>query len=147
MRIEWVLLAEGLTQDARGAWTAVGLNQNVFATDTFPAHTKRAVVTRLADLDEHQQLHFRYAVVAPSGRTLVAQESDLQLGDRRLPTLPASLDVPGEFVLSVTEYGEHRIECEVSNRGSNEIVLDYVSIYVVETKAFLTEPADRGPSA
>lgn len=136
MRMEWLLLAEGVTQDARGAWTAVGLNQNVFAAESLPGHTKRAVVTRLTDLPDKALLHFRFAVVGPSGRTLAAQESDLELGGRRLAALPASLDIPAEFVLSITEYGEHRIEFEASDREANETVLGQVSLWVVRPSDF-----------
>jgi hypothetical protein len=133
MNIEWMLLAEGVTQDARGALTAVGLNQNVFAADEFPAHTKRAVVTRLSGLSEDTRLSFRYAVTTPSGRTLTAQGNDIELGKRRVASLPASLDLPGEFVVSVSEYGEHRIEFEATDHASGQTVVQYVPIYVVAT--------------
>lgn len=54
--------------------------------------------------------------------------------------LPASLDIPGEFILSVTEYGEHRIEFEASDREENETVVGQVSLWVVDPSAF----ADQG---
>lgn len=132
MRIEWILLAEGITYDSRGALAAVGLNQNVFAANALPANTKRAVIVRLTDPPENRTVHFRYAVVAASGQILSAQEGAIEFGERRLLDLPAALDVPAEFALSLSEYGEHRIEFEVSDREANETLFVHVPLYVIE---------------
>lgn len=141
MKIDWVILAEGVTQDARGAVALVGLGQNLLVTETLPAGTKRAVVTHLSDLPVDRELRFRVALTTPQGRVLSAQESSLRVGPPPFAGIPsAGLDIPIEFAVGVTEYGTHLFECELTD-PEERITLSGSVEFIVATQSMLT-PTD-----
>lgn len=135
MRLDWMILAEGLGQDSRGAITIIGVNQNVFETPLLPGVTKRAVLVHFVDDDRDlkigDQLNFRVRVVSPSEEVINAQGAQATVGPSRWPDLPLSIDFPIEIVMNCPEYGSYRIELDaqfpegVTLKGS-------VILYVVE---------------
>lgn len=147
MRVDWILLAEGLGQDAKGAITAIGLNQNVLAVPSLPASTKRAVVAHLvADegaLKPGDQLNLRFSVTSPSGQVIVAHGAQATIGRLPWPDLPASSDLPVELGLTFHEYGTHQFEVAVQAPGSEEMK-GQLDFYVVATP---DSQGEREPAA
>jgi hypothetical protein len=123
--MEWILLAEGLGQDAKGAITAIGLNQNILAAPSLPATTKRAVVAHLVADDEPletgDKITLRFSVTSPSGQVVAAQTAQATVGPVLWPNLPATSDLPVDMVLTFNEYGTHRFEVAVQTTGGDEL--------------------------
>ena len=110
MRLEWIILAEGLGADAKGALTVIGLNQNVLITPTLPATTKRAILAHFtengAEAKPGEPIFFRVSFVSPSGKTISAQNGSAQFTLSRWPDIPAAIDLPAEMILNCSEYGD-----------------------------------------
>lgn len=130
MKLEWVVLAEGMGGDASGALTLIGVNRNVFVAQALPAVTKRAVLVHVAGdagtLEPGAQAQVSFSVVSPSGRVLLAQSSGITLAPPIWSDLPAGIDIPAEFGLNVTEYGDHVIKVEIDlggDRLTGEVML------------------------
>jgi hypothetical protein len=132
MKLEWVLLAEGIGQDAKGAATLIGLNQNVLMAP-LPATTKRVVVAHIVFDDDElnepngAELQFFVRVEGPSGDVLNAISGRGEVAGRQWPDLPAVLDVPAELVVTADEYGPHEMIVEVvgpkRNRARGSVTL------------------------
>lgn len=137
MRVEWVILAEGLGQDSKGAITAIGLNQNVLVAPSFPVSTKRAVVAHLVDYQQHlkvgDKINLRFSATSPSGKVIAAQSVQAAIGQPPpWPDLPANADMPAEMILTFYEYGTHRIEVSVQSTGVEEEITGGLDFYVVK---------------
>ena len=134
MKLDWILLAEGLGQDAKGAFTAIGLNQNVLAAPSLPVATKRAMIVHLVadkgDLQPGDQLTLRFSVASPSGQIIAAQTAQAAVGTLQWPELPITSDFPVEMLLNFSEYGTHRFEVAIQVAGREEM-RDGVDFYVV----------------
>jgi hypothetical protein len=134
MKVEWMLLAEGLGQDAKGAITAIGIDQNVLASPVLPTTTKRALVTHLtAEQDEVRtgdKLTLRFSVTSPSGKVIAATTTQATVGSFPWPELPTFLDFPAELVVTFNEYGTHYFEVAVQAGDSAE-TSGRVDFYVI----------------
>jgi hypothetical protein len=143
VKIEWILLAEGLGQDAKGAITAIGLNQNILAAPTLPATTKRAVVAHLVagegTLSPGDNITLRFNVSSPDGQVIAAQTAQAAIGPRPWPDLPFTLDFPVELVLTFHQYGAHKFELGARALEGPEI-REQLDFYVVEPLQGLVEP-------
>ena len=117
MRVEWVLIADGVGQDSRGAVTAIALNQNVLAAPMLPTATKRAVIAHVVEesgvLKPGDKFEVTFQVTAPSGDVVSVQKAQVAIGRLQYPDLPVSTDLPVEIVLNLSEYGAHHIEVKV----------------------------------
>ena len=135
MKVEWVALADGVGQDARGAVTAIALSQNVFPTPTLPAVTKRAVVIHITAepgaLKPGDSFGVTFNVCDPHGKVINAQSGQVVVGPTAWPDLPVVADVPAEMMVNVTEYGTYRIEVTIRPNVGEEIVRS-VEFYVKE---------------
>jgi hypothetical protein len=143
-----MLLAEGFGQDAKGAITAIGINQSVLVAQSLPATTKRAVLVHLVDEEGSfrpgGKLHFSFAVHSPSGRVLLAQSGQLAVGEKKWQDLPASVDLPAEFALTAFEYGTHLIVVQIQYDGTDGLECS-VPLYVHEpTDVTATRSATDG---
>ncbi len=136
MIIKWLILAEGVGTDSKNAITAIGLNQNVIAAPDLPVTTKRAVIARLEDVDDMkgESLSVTFSVLNPSGRVISGQTASVTLSEKRWPDIPGALDIPGEFVVNLIDYGPHLIRIEV-NSPKTDPVTDQVALYVVPDSA------------
>jgi hypothetical protein len=125
MKIEWILLAEGLGQDAKGAITAIGLNQNVLVAQTLPASTKRAIVAHLIACEgtpsPGDAISLRFGVSNPDGQVIAAQTAQAIVGPSLWPDLHPGLDFPVELVLTFHQYGVHKFELAVQAPEGPEI--------------------------
>lgn len=134
MKLEWILLAEGIGQDSKGAITAIGLNQNVLAAPSLPATTKRAVIVHLvADngaFKPGEKITVRFSVTSPSGQVIAAQTAQATAGQLPWPDLPATSDLSAEMMLVVNEYGTHWLEVVIQPPGGEEI-RGQIAVHVV----------------
>ena len=153
MKIEWILLAEGLGQDAKGAITAIGLNQNVLATPSLPATTKRAVVARLVgedggSLNSGDKVTLRFSVSDPAGHVIAAQTAQGTIGPRPWPDLPLSSDLPIELVLTFQQYGTHKFEVAVQASDGTEVNghLDFYVVTPPKAELSTDQPAGAIPN-
>jgi hypothetical protein len=142
-----MLLAEGFGQDAKGAITAIGLNQSILIAGSLPATTKRAVLVHLVDEEGSVRpggkLHFSFAVHSPSGRVLLAQSGELSVVEKVWKDLPASVDIPAEFTFTAYEYGAHRIVAQIHYDDADSVECS-VPIYVHEPiSVSTTMPPER----
>jgi len=134
MKLEWIILAEGIGQDAKGATTAIGLNQNILATPSLPATTKRAVIAHLmADqgaMNPGDRVTVRFTVTSPSGHVIAAQTAQATIGQIAWPDLPVYWDLPVELLLTFSEYGTHKFEVSVQTANGQEAE-ERIDFYVV----------------
>lgn len=142
MKMEWVLLAEGLGQDAKGAITAIGLNQSIFAASKLPASTKRAVVAHLVDDDDHlnagDKITLQFSVTSPTDKVIAAQTVQATIGQRMWTDLPVAVDLPVELLLTFNEYGTHYLKVAVQIPDEEELK-GQAELYVVEPLKSLAE--------
>jgi hypothetical protein len=150
IRLEWFILAEGIGQDAKGALTLIGINQNALVTGALPVITKRALVAHIVDdadgLNEGDEVSATFKVSSPSGAVIAEPTTKLMVGLRRLKSLPAEIDIPAELGLEVKEYGTHKINVEVTIPGGVLPAKD-LSLYVLDPSVLsAVEPgrADAG---
>jgi hypothetical protein len=140
MKIDWLLMCEGISQDARGAWAAVGINQNVLASPSLPTTTKRSFLTHVTEVVGGTQVEFRMEVLNPDGRPLAVQTGHVGLSAGPIPDLPTTVDIPTEFILTFGSYGEHQIRVELSDLSNRLSTSASVSLYVVDPEALSQVP-------
>jgi hypothetical protein len=117
MRIEWIILAEGLGSASNGAVTAIGVNQNLIVAPSLPVMTKRAIMVHLTADDDrftNAELGLAIKVLSPSGQVVAAQTSSAKTGAPPWPDLPATFDVFAEFPMRLAEYGAYVTDIEVT---------------------------------
>lgn len=114
MIVKWVIMAEGLTQDARGALTVVGLAQSLLATPNLPTATKRAVVMLLTgDSDEFipgRPIKFKTSIEAPSGEMIFEHQGSVPMGPNNFPGLPSGVTIASDITFTAKEYGRYFIK-------------------------------------
>ncbi|HMH91057.1 MAG TPA: hypothetical protein VK586_08235 [Streptosporangiaceae bacterium] len=139
MKIQWALMAEGITQDARGALTVVGLSQSVVSAAALPVMLKRAVVVLLAgsddEIDPGQPLHFATRVIAPSGEAICAHDGVVPMAPSKFPGLPARINIASESFFAVKEYGRHSITVTVRPGDHPDLC--------AELEFYVTRPSDE----
>ena len=138
MKLDWIIIAEGIGRDAKGALTLIGLNQNVFVAPTLPAVTKRAVVAHFVDDGDTPKsgdiLSFKLSVISPSGETVSAQQGQAAIGQALWPDPTPTFDLPAEITINCAEYGSYRLEVEVQF-GASQGSGGSVNLYVKEPAA------------
>lgn len=146
MRIEWVMLAEGVALDARGAMVAIGLNQNIFPAATMPVATKRAVLTHVvADagvIQPNSKFTFSIRMRDPKGNVALAQTAAVSVGHIPWPSLPAITDLPLELALNLSEYGTYRFEVEIQPPEGGSLLTGHVEMYVVRPEDQVPAPGN-----
>jgi hypothetical protein len=134
MKIGWMLLAEGMGQDARAVFTVIGLNQNVLATMTLPSVTKRAIIVHIVtgkgELRFGDRFTVTFNITSPSGKIVAAQSGQVTVGKFSWPDLPVTFDLPVELVFNVSEYGTYLIQATVQVADAPEMS-EQVEFYVV----------------
>lgn len=115
MRLEWILLAEGVGTNAVGSVSAISINSNVLATPSVPVQTKRVVIAHFVGEPGEsahlvgQDVTVTARVLSPSGDAVLAQSVTGKFGAPIWPELPSGLDIAIELPLRITEYGAHDI--------------------------------------
>ena len=135
MKLESLVLAEGMGQDANGAYTLIGVNQNVFSPQSLPAGTKRAVLAYFVE-EPGENLEWAgksaevsFTVTSPTGKVLAAQTGQLSFGEKNFADVPVALQLPNEIILQVREYGDHRIAVAVTFPDES-VVKGELTLYV-----------------
>jgi len=122
VRIKWAILAEGVTQDARGALAAIGVGQAVLSAAALPVQAKRAMIVLITgekeEFAEGRHISFSASMIGPSGKTLAVQTGQMPLGPLPWPDLPFGLNLASELAFPATEYG--RYEVRVSAQSGDE---------------------------
>jgi hypothetical protein len=140
MKIEWIILAEGAVNDSRGALTAVGLNQNVFAPTSLPASTKRALIIHLVDVEPSSTIALNFSVKDPDGTIIAAQSNTMNVGDAKFQDLPLTTDVVVEAMFAFKTSGTHLVDVEIA---SADLVSDSKAIEIYVRKPGESEVVDQ----
>lgn len=137
MRLEWILLAEGVGTNATGSASAISINSNVLATPSVPVPTKRVVIAHfVGEPGESAHLAGRDVtvtarVLSPSGDAVLAHSATGKFVAPAWPELPSGLDIVIELPLRITEYGPHDIV--VSAQADDGAVMEgRIQLYVME---------------
>jgi hypothetical protein len=115
MRLEWILLAEGIGTNAGGAVTAISINQNVLAAHTLPATTKRVILAHFVGGAEEtagfagKEVTATVQVISPSGEAVFAASAGGRFPTPTYVDLPSGLDIAMELPLRVLEYGTYDV--------------------------------------
>lgn len=138
MKIQWAIMAEGITQDARGAIAAVGLGQAVIVAPSLPTPAKRAIILVMnGDKSEFvpgRLVTFSVSVIGPSEKTLSVNGGQTPIGPIVWPDLPFGLNLASEVMFTASEYGRHVIK--VTAQAGNDAELDTdVEFYVTHPPA------------
>lgn len=140
MKLDWVVGAEGIAQDARGAYTAVGLSQNVITSATLPTTVRRSVIAQVSgdpgEFREGSKVSLALRCISPSGKVLTASTNQGLIGESEWPELPPNALIGGDINMPVGEYGEHSI--------SIELQFDDDPPLLGETKLYVMSPRDSG---
>lgn len=128
MKLVWILTAEGFGTDANGAVTAIGINQNIVASEILPATTKRVIIAHFVmDSSESDKLAgheitVAAQVVSPSGDVIAATTAPAKLpGPAPWPNLPMGLDVVFQLPLQMPSYGRYEVTISTQAPGSDKI--------------------------
>lgn len=132
MKLKYVVLAEGMAQDARGALTVLGLNQNVQVVTELPVPTKRAIIAYLDMTDAEftdGPFAITFSVISPSGKTVMANSSQGTFQPHPWK-IPPTVTVMGEFSFPVDELGEYELRVSVRS-DKDDGAEGRVGLYVV----------------
>ena len=133
MKIQWALMAEGITVDARGALTAVGLAQSVLVAPILPIVTKRAVISEFLP---GNLVKFVVEITGPSGEVLSKHQGNVPMASSIFHDVPAGITLSAEMALMVKEYGRHLIKIETEPSGHPRMN--------AELEFFVKQPPDNG---
>ncbi|MGV9282335.1 hypothetical protein [Streptomyces sp. NPDC003730] len=125
MRIDSVLLAEGVTNDARGAFTAVGVNQKIISSAVLPFAVKQNLVLVFTDEAEDSEFSapegkdFSVSVrlFDPEGQASFAVSQPLPKVGKSWVDLPALLNLVVEVPVSGSRYGRYSLEAALLEKG------------------------------
>jgi hypothetical protein len=129
---DWLGIAEGSTNDARGALTLVGVGQNVMAAVEFPHREQRVLIVTVldedgTDLGQDATFGMTFDITAPSGRVLIANHQTLTTAQASNPAgIPPDIPARGiqlvwNLNLEVTEYGPHTVRVEIEIPGQEPL--------------------------
>ncbi len=150
MKLQWIIMAEGITQDARGAFTAVGIGQGVISTPVLPLQSKRAVIAVISgDHDElvpGRLVSFSISVFSPSDKPLNVNTVQAPVGPVIYPDLPVGLNLASEILFSTSEYGRHLVRV-TAKIGEGRELTGEVEFHVAPPPLDAGHAADGDPPA
>lgn len=135
MLLDYVIVAEGVGQDSRGAMTLVAVDQVALIAQTLPISVARllivrAVEARVGELTAGADLSMRFQVTSPSGDTVAAGSVTGKGGERVLPDIPVAIQVILQVQFQAPEVGEYRVAVTLSPSTGSEVNAE-TSLYVV----------------
>jgi hypothetical protein len=121
---DWLGIAEGVANDARGALTLVGVNQNVLIAPQFPHNDVRTIIILAVDeegtvLTADASIDLDIQLVSPAGKVLFANHQSVNMSAASNPAgIPPEVTSRGfQFVgslsLQLTEYGRHVLSATI----------------------------------
>jgi hypothetical protein len=137
LRIEWIAFAEGSVIDTRQVLSLIGVNQNSFPVDVFPAVISTSVAILISEdpdagnLDQ-ENLEGRVSLtIRDSGGQTLSSESTAVNGERKYPDVPASFSMAAVVNLEVEQLGKYSVEVKLETPGKEpEKRVKY--LYVIE---------------
>lgn len=135
MKVQWALLAEGATVDARGALAAVGLAQSVLIAPVLPMGAKRAIILSLSGPSSEfvpgRPVKFSFQVVSPSGGVLAEHKGSIPMPSNTFPEVPTGVNISAEAAFTIKEYGRHIVNVGVEPSGHSEMNVE-LEFYVMK---------------
>ncbi|MEU6515132.1 hypothetical protein [Streptomyces sp. NPDC046978] len=125
MRIDSILLAEGITPDARGALAAVGINQKIISSAVLPFAVKQSLVLIFTDestdasFEEPEGKDFAVSirVFDPAGQPTFAVSQPLPKVKKAWIDLPSLMNLVVEVSMSGSSYGRYVLEASLQENG------------------------------
>jgi hypothetical protein len=148
MRLDGVLLCEGIGQDARGAFTFIAVNQNVLVAESLPHVEKRICVILLSEERPNEESTTKlsgtasFKVRKPNGDIDFAITQPIPQVQKRWSDLATNLIFAADVLVQASEYGEYAVECEITPTDGEEPIIAHQRIYVVPVP---TEPYTGAP--
>lgn len=154
MKCDIFVLAEGVTPDARGALTLVGVNQRAISVDSLPFRVTQKVVIGFTDESPESpgqflsgtpsgELYIRVQNSAGDSEFTINQSFQLPQPVKPRPDIPAFSYIVADVVISGASYGAYT--AEISYRyASGEVESRSFVIYIVEPHTF---PSNSGASS
>lgn len=140
MRCDLFVLAEGVTADARGALTLVGVNQRVIVAGSLPFSVRQKVVISLTDetqgplgqaFEDFPNGDLSALVTDPAGtRQFVINQSFKVPKENPPEGLPKIANIIADIVISGTTYGEYTARVSFRTTDGDEEAREF-PIYVV----------------
>lgn len=140
MRCDLFVLAEGVTADARGALTLVGVNQRTIVAGSLPFPVRQKVVISLTDEDQGPDGHMfeelpdgdlTIRVTDPSGTLQFAINQGFKMPKVDRPAgAPQIVNIIADIVLSGTSYGKYTAQATFRTTDAEEFAKEF-PIYVV----------------
>ncbi|WP_405425213.1 DUF6941 family protein [Streptomyces erythrochromogenes] len=140
MKIEHVLLAEGVAADIRGALTIVGFNQRVINTPSLPFNFRQTLVVTLTDEAEGDQqaqsAQISVSLTSPEGTAAFAFTQMVQIPVKPGKGVPVLTNIAIDVPFSGVSYGNYKVKVSWQQAGeaNEERVID----------VFVVNPADLG---
>ena len=131
MKIEWLILCEGIGTNANGAITAISINQNLVFPPALPIQLKRALIAHISDEGDSLQpgasVELAIVITSPSGAELAKVAAKLAVNDRLVTDFPGTLDFPFESILTISQYGTYSVRIELLDNGDllDEATVDF----------------------
>lgn len=132
MKIDWVILAEGNTSDARGAMTLVGVGQNVVETSEVPLGVSRVVAFGVSS-DVPAEADLVLEILNPAGEALVQQRTTLRFGERERIDVPLGAQMAAMFNVVLEEYGVYIVRCTVHTKADKSNDSRELKLHVLPT--------------
>jgi hypothetical protein len=137
-RVEWLGIAEGSAQDARGVATLVAVGQNVILAPSLPYQTIRCFIIDAVDEDgssfvpgKKASLDFR--IESPRGKVILASHQNIEFGEKKwADILSVGLLLVIGAQLSVDEPGTYIASCELS-LSEDEKLTKQTKFYVIHS--------------
>ncbi len=128
MKLDGVLLCEGVGQVARGAFTFIAVHQNVLVAESLPHVEKRTIVLLLSEDRPSDR-----PLANPSGTASFRVLSP----DGTIPFAITQQVLAAEVLVQAPEFGEYRIQCEITSPDIEAPIVAEQKVYVIPAP---TEP-------
>jgi hypothetical protein len=132
MRLEYALIAEGIGQDARGAFTLIAVDQVIVVAPTLPTPVSRVLAIRgieEAHEFENATVTMQLTVLSPSGETISATSGMGPLGPRLFDDVPGMFNANSIFSFLAAEYGRYEVRASVATSTGSELTVSS-AIYI-----------------
>ncbi|MGW2333974.1 DUF6941 family protein [Streptomyces sp. NPDC001685] len=137
MKIDHVLLAEGVVGDIRGALTLVGYNQRVINSPNLPFSFKQTLVVSLTGkADESVSAQLTINLVTPEGGSVFAFTQNVQMTAPGSKIAPSITNIAMDIPFSGVSYGVYRLNVLWRQVGED--------VDEREIEVFIVDPADAG---
>jgi hypothetical protein len=119
MKIDFLIMGEGVVQDASGGFSMVRIGADILQPASLPASTKRSVLLGLREEEDSPILvgtssRIELRVTAPSGKIVAVATNTFVIGNKAFSEVPGTALIPADFQILVEETGRYVIRAELS---------------------------------